>query len=418
MSGRARGFVRCGLGAAIAWGAVLSLVAGSAGAVSAAGGPSHQPPSVGVTGTLYFTRFATGNYPWANFGGSGEPQNVGRISYQYANGVFSLGTPQAVATVPAADGITWTPGPHPQLVVGGQWTNPSNPGDTPTDTSADVYVVDPHTGHYTSVSAGTPAAFMLGVSPDGRTAYVGSVGDGAAGALGVLSLYPKVAPAGTIAVVGPDPNIDAIAFTQAGDIAYYTSSLPGQPGDFGVINLSTGRETRLLTDQPWAHGMVFDPYSGTLIASGMDEVAQINPETNTVVGLQTIALNPADAGGNTRFTAFDQPWVDGQGHAFVSANNGQMAFIDYAATGSLASATLVTTVYVASWLDDVVGGAPTLACPPRDPDQNGDLHSNDHNGLGEDHGHANNDQHGGGRCADPDDNGDVHSNDHNGQGQG
>ena len=411
-----QGVLKAGLRAAVAWGAVATLIATSAGVAAADSGGQHQGSGSSLSGTLYFTRFATANYPGANFGGSGNPSNVGEISYTYANGVFSVSTPQYVAAVPAADGIAWTPGPKPQLVVGGQWTNPSNPGDTPTLSSADVYVVDPNTGQYTSVPAGTPAAFMLGLSPDGRTAYVGSAGTGAQGQLGVLSLYPTVAPAGTITLHGPDTSIDAIAF--AGNTAFYTSSYPNAPGDFGTINLTTGQETRLLTDQPWAHGMVYDPYSHTLIASGMDEVAQINPKTKQVIGTQTIPLDQADANGQALFTAFDQPWVDGQGHVFVSANNGQLAFIDYAASGLLADPTYMNTVYVASWLDDVVGAAPSLSCTPRDPDQNGDLHSNNHNGKGEDNGHANNDQNNGvGQCGDPDSNGDVHSNNHNGQGE-
>ena len=406
MPGPAHGFVNAGWKLLVASGMAATLAAASGGIAAAAGwsttwnGYRQSPPIGGLTGTLYFTRFATANYPSSNYGGTGNANNVGEVPFSYTNGAFTLGTPKAIAAVPAADGIAFTPGPQPQLVVGGQWTNPTNPSDVQTSGTADVYVINPNTGQYTAVPAGTPAAFMLGLSPDGRTAYVGSVGVGD-GQLGVLKLYPTVAPAGTITVKGPDPNIDAIAFTGTGDVAYYTSGLPDAPGDFGTINLRTGQETQLMTEQPWAHGMMYDPYSGTLIASGMHEVAQIDPQTNAVIGTQIIALNPADANGNSYFTVFDQPWVDGQGHLFVSANNGQLAFIDYSASRRLASPTYMTTAYLSSWLDDVIGvmSQPSV-CVSGDPDQNGDVHSDNHNGLGEDNGHANNDQQGMGvgRC--------------------
>ena len=402
MPGPTYGFVKkTGWKLLVASGMAATLVAASGGMAAAAtwsttwNGNSPSMSMGGVTGTLYFTRFATANYPSSNYGGTGDANNVGEVSFSYAKGAFTLGTPKAVAAVPAADGVAFTPGPNSQLVVGGQWSSPTNPSDVQTSSPADVYVVNPNTGQYTAVPAGTPAAFMLGLSPNGRMAYVGSVGGGANGQLGVISLYPKVASAGTITVHGPNPNIDAIAFAGQGDIAYYTSGSPDAPGAFGTINLSTGQETQLMTNQPWAHGMVYDPYSGTLIASGMNEVAQIDPQTNTVIGMQTITLNPADAGGNSYFATFDQPWVDGHGQVFVSANNGQLAFIDYAATRRLAAPTYMTTVYLSSWLDDVVGVmSQPNACVSRDPDQNGDMHSDNHNGKGEDNGHANNDQHG------------------------
>lgn len=373
-----------------------SLLAAILAPAAAGASPNKTPPVSTLSGTLYYTRFVTQDYPCANFCNT-SPVNVRQVSFTYTpTAGLVLGTSADVAQVAAADGIA--AGPGGELVVGGQYTG-------------DLFLVDPTTGATTSVAAGTPTAYMVGLSPDGNTAYLGGVGNPAApGVIGVVSLNPLQTRA-PITVHGPDAVVDSIAFVNGQ--AYYTSGLPDSNGDFGMIDLTTGQETQLLADVPFAHGMVFDPFSGTLILTGGHEIAQVAPATGAVVGAPlTMDLGPG------YFDVFDLPWVDGQGHLFAAANDGNLVFVDYSGTQSVASAQdVVQTVTVDSYLDDTVGFLSPAACAPRDPDQNGDTHSNNHNGLGEDNGHANNDSLGNGLCGDPDSNGDLHSNNHNGQGE-
>jgi len=63
---------------------------------------------------------------------------------------------------------------------------------------------------------------------------------------------------------------------------------------------------------------------------------------------------------------FDQGTVDGQGHAFI-AQNPNIFFLDYSATGLVATASFSASTSVRSSLDDVaplVGEGTTDPCPP------------------------------------------------------
>ena len=305
--------------------------------------------SPGFQGILYYTRFATQNYPSGNFGGTGDPVNVKSVTFQYNGGGLTIGAPTDVASVPAADGIAFTP--SGDLVVGGQNTG-------------DVYDVNPSAGPTqtpTATPAGTPTAYMIGLSPSGSVAYVGGVGDNSNREIGVVGLTPTVHTIGTINVIGPDPNVDAIVFDQGQ--AFYTSSVPDGYGDFGSIDLNTGVETQLLTHVPFAHGAVFDPLTGDLILTGtaydasngqnFSEIAQIDPFV--APGAMVVSARQVDL-GNGGFDTLDLPWVDGEGHVFAAANDGQLVFVDYSQTGLVGAAgDVVQTVYVDSWLDDVVG---------------------------------------------------------------
>ncbi len=412
----------------LAGGAAAALAFGSGGlALAWSGGSSSggQGAATSMSGTLYYTRFVTSGWPCpvkisgAAFCG-GDPSNVGTVSFSYAHGQLALGTPTDLATVPAADGIAFSP--QHTLLVGGQFTG-------------DVFDVNPTSGTYTKVAAGTSTAYMVGLSPDGMTAYIGSVGSG--DVIGVLNLSTNPPTEETpITASGP---VDSIVF--ADGQVFYSSGNPNGSGTVGTINLSTGQETPIpaLTDLPGIHGMVYDSYSGDLITSGAGsqggygEILQINPVTETVVGSLSVNLAATDssvsgsfpgaAGGY--FDVYDLPWADGSGQIFVSANDGQMTFVDYAATGNIQnSADIVQTVPVVSWLDDVVGvvtsSTPGCAGGSGDPDQNGDVNSNYHNGHGEDVGTQDTVGQSASACCgngDPDQNGDVHSNNHNGHGE-
>jgi len=414
-------------------GAAAALALGpSAMVLAACQNPSPNPQTQNLSGTLFYTRFPTPTYPCST-PYCGDPTNVKSVTFQYNGTTFSLGTPTNIASVPAADGIVLTQ--HNNLLVGGQF-------------GGNVYDVNPHTGQYTTVSAGTYASFMIGLSPNHNIAYIGSVGDRSNGQIGEVGLNPTVHPLGTITVTGPnqspapDPNVDAIAF--ANGQAFYTSSLPGVAGDFGEINLQTGVETQLITGLDAAHGMTYDSYTHDLILSGMHEVVQIDPSNPTqIVSSLTVNL------GSGYFDTYDLPWSDGQGQIFAAANDGNLTFIDYSNSGLLSTAKVVQTVYVDGYLDDVIGvlgsacstgsggswgsntssntsntsswgsnGSSGSNCQPScsvTGTGGGSQWSSTQNGSqsGASGDEKNGDTHGP-QCTDPDSNGDTHSNNHTG----
>lgn len=352
------GSVGSGLRLTMAVGATVALMVGQGGlalASSSNGQGGQNSQSQGYQGIMYYTRFVTPTYPSSNYGGSGDPVNVKSVTFQYTGTNFSLSAPTDVSTVPAADGIAFTP--SGDLLVGGQF-------------SGNVYDVDPATGQLLSTtSAGTPAAFMIGLSPDGSTAYVGSVGDNSGGHIGVVGLTPNVHQEGTITVTGPDPNVDSIAFVNGQ--AYYTSGLPDGYGNFGTIDLQTGQETRLLSGKAYAHGMVYDPATNDLILTGtardnlgqnVSQIGQINPTLST--SEMEVSVRTVDLPGNGYLDTFDLPWTDGQGHVFAAANDGNLTFVDYSKTGLVGDPTnFVQTVYVDSYLDDIIGSLAQMSGP-------------------------------------------------------
>jgi len=106
---------------------------------------------------------------------------------------------------------------------------------------------------------------------------------------------------------------------------------------------------------PGAHGGVYDPFTNTVITMGNNCLTQLNAVTGAIIGSNCFG------GGN-----FDQGTVDGNGHGYI-AQNPNIFFIDYAASGLINAPTFTISANVRSSLDDVaplVGEGTTDPCPP------------------------------------------------------
>ena len=264
---------------------------------------------------LYYTTFNGG-------------QNVWRVQGTYTgngtagNGTFTLGGDVNIASTGGADGIVLNPN-NGQLLVGGQ-------GNA-------IHQVNPVTGTFTTATPGV-ATFHLAVDPGKNVVWASSI----PGALASVPINPFGA-SGTVKLLsGPDTSITSLAFAPSGTV-YYTNAGSGGFGNFGTIDLGTGVTTRLLTGVPAAHGMVYDPFSSTLVLGGSNHISQISPITNTVVHDLIVP-------GNT----FDQGAVDGQGHVFWADNGGKFFFLDYSTTNDVSSAANFSSdLFFKSALDDI-----------------------------------------------------------------
>ena len=304
---------RCAAAAAIA-----TLVSGAAVA-----GPVDIP--------LFYTTY------------NGAP-NVWRVQATYTgngtagNGTFTLSGDTNIAGTPGADGIVLNPN-NGQLLVGGQ-------GNA-------VHQVNPGTGTFTTATPNV-AAFHLSVDPSKNVVWASSI----PGALASVPINPFGGPGTVLGLSGNDLSITSLAFTPGGTV-FYTNAGSGGFGNFGTINLTTGVTTRLLSNVPAAHGMVYDPFSGNLILGGSNHITQIDPTTGLIVHDGTFT------GDN-----FDQGAVDGKGHIFWADNNGKFFFMDYSTTGDVSSASnFVSNVFFKSFLDDIApligaGGTSTQVPEP------------------------------------------------------
>jgi hypothetical protein len=274
-----------------------------------------------IQGTLYYTTFA----------GSAERVHSVDFSYNGTNS-FVLSNNKDIAVTPGADGLVFTT--DGQLAVGGQ-------GNA-------VYKVNPTTGSVVSHTAGGTSAFHMMATPDGHIL--------SSGIPGTPAVYPGTLNANGVALRftgGTDQFVDTISFDNQGH-AFYTSSGGGGNGAFGRISLDLTNHTystqRLIDPLPAAHGMAFDPFTNDLILFGANHITQIDPTTGGIVSDLTLALG----------SSFDQGTVDGKGHIFAANNGGDLAFIDYSATGKVGGAVPATSAgnfiahpFLANNLDDV-----------------------------------------------------------------
>jgi uncharacterized repeat protein (TIGR01451 family) len=268
-----------------------------------------------ASGLLYYTRYQS-------------PAEVKKVNYSYdgaTNFVFSNAV--SIVTLNGADGLTVAP--DGSLIVG-------------TCGGGAISKVNPLTGAYTSVPAGGGACH-LALDPNRARAWAGFTYSGST-ALSEIPLIPYFTNGIAHPVVGSENAVGTLAWDPAGN-AFYTVSGPSGVGSFGAINLTTFVTTRFLSNLAAAHGMAYDPFSGTFILFGNTHVTQVvaTPTNATIIGDLAFAVSE-----------FDQGTVDGRGHIFAADNGGYMIFIDYSGSGYLTNATTFTTLrYLDSFLDDV-----------------------------------------------------------------
>lgn len=232
---------------------------------------------------------------------------------------LSLGAPKLLAVIPRIDGLAFAP--DGDVVCGSQ--------------QLEMYKVDPTTGRYVWTRVGQ-SIFHVTVEPGGQKAWAG----GRPGLLTQVALEPFGATS-THFLGGDDNQVTMLAFV--GNDVYYTTSGLGGIGQFGTIDLSTFTTTRLLANQPAAHGIAVDPVTNQIFLFGNQHIVQIQPDPVNPVVLATLDLTGS-------VTVLDQGAVDGAGHAFVTdAGTGNLVFLDYSGSGLIDDpSTLVRTAFVDS----------------------------------------------------------------------
>ena len=275
--------------------------------------------------TLFFTTFGGG-------------MNVHKVEISYDGIVtFTQPAPVNIATTVGADGIAGNPQDADSLLVGGQGLRIHN-----------VRISD---GMVTT-TASTLNVFHLEV-PDANTVY--GTGIPSAGisshpiVAGVVGAGVNIAPAAgsstvTQIIVTPGPT-------------FYTNSGPGGFGDFGMIVIGATYTTSLIASNvPAAHGGTYDPFTNTVILFGDGHITQYS-----IAGVLVSDLN-VGAG------QFDQGTVDGNGHAYVAINNGDLFFLDYSVSGLIdcggCGTNFQSIQFLATSLDDIgplvgEGGTPS-----------------------------------------------------------
>lgn len=276
-----------------------------------------------VSTTVYYTTYDGGNPDvWSTtmtYTGNGTA----------GNGIFSSGSPTALASTPGADGIVLNPN-NGQLLIGGQGTGK-------------IYQVPTGGGSYSTLGAGM-GTYEITVDPSGNKVW----GGGSEGGAGTITSVPLNGSGGSLTLIpvsGSSSTVTHITFAPGLGVglAYYTSGGDDGGGDVGIINLATGVTTALLSNVQAAHGMVYDPFSNSLIISGGNELAQYSLSSNSVV-------STAFFGNDT----LDQGAVDGKGHVYWADNNGNLVFVDYSNTGMIGDSNNFTSnQYLAYELDDL-----------------------------------------------------------------
>ena len=289
------------LAGALAMLAVVGLIAVVVGAVTTS--------AKGAAGDLYFTTFVN--------------QSIYKVKFQYEHGRPQFGAQTLVARLPAADGVTFTP--DGKALVGGQ------------DTGM-VEEIDPATGAVSQVSSGCGASFLLASAPSEHVVYTAAL----PGALCAVPVDP-LRPGTPIKLSGDDTQVTDIAFDSQGE-AFYTTGVISGTGNFGEIDLTTGVTTRELSGVNAAHGMAFDPYSGTLFLFGGLAIIQIDPR-HPQTELSSMLVDSGQ---------LDNETTDGLGHLYVASNTGQLVVVDYHQSMRLGDPrNVVTQVQLHDNLDDV-----------------------------------------------------------------
>ena len=245
----------------------------------------------------------------------GDADRVFRRTYAFDGGAtLTYGVESAVSSIGkglgGADGIVFDATDTSFLLFGGQ--------------DRHVHRVKISDGSVTPSGLTTGSDFHLVIDPAGSHV----LGTGIPGStIAEVALSPFGAVS-TLAIAGADDtSITGLAFDPSTPaLAYYTSSGPAGTGSFGTATKSGGTvtTTRLASGVPAAHGIVFDPFSSSLILFGDGSVSQYKPGTGFISTFTPVGPNQ-----------FDQGAIDGKGHLFGASNDGDMLFIDYSGTGKV-----------------------------------------------------------------------------------
>ena len=200
-----------------------------------------------------------------------------------------------------------------------------------------IFQIDPNTLATTQAPSGH--AFHLSVDAANQAIYTSAEQPGQLKRVLFSSFGTNIQPT-NITVVGANaasPNlVTELLFAPNGTIFYTNTGEAGAASSaannsFGIATFSNS--TTLVTTELFAgqkqHGMVYDPFSNTIIVAGGDLIYQYDLSGNLLASVQVTA---ALFGQSANFPhQIDKPEVDAAGHLFVTDNggNGTIHFIDY-----------------------------------------------------------------------------------------
>lgn len=294
-----------------------------------------------ASGTLFYTTYEVNN---------GGGQGVGKINYNYTGSAFSFSGDTTInSTIAGADGLVFTS--DNKLAIGEGNGGPN------------VIKMDPTTGAVLATKSVVPGnSFHMMVAPDGSIWTSGETFSPTTGGNPVQFNSTLTSAGVARSISGAETQIDSMAWaTSDATKAFYVSGPPAGGGNFGTIDLTTGVTTRLLTGIAAASGLVWDPFTGTFFACGANHITQIST-AGVILSDFTVPILFG-------YSAFDTITVDGQGHLFAANNDGNMEFIDFAATGRLNTATFSQYTFLHTQLDDVAPvSGPGSTNPPTTPE--------------------------------------------------
>jgi hypothetical protein len=330
-------------------------------------------PAATITGDLFATSFQNQ---------SGQPgvtptTNVWKVSFTYNGTTLTLGSPVAIKTLTGADGIAFDPNDstHGTLLIGEQNSNRvaqlSTDGLTLIEKKAD--------GSQPQVYLGAQA---YGVQPTPNKAALITLPNDANPFGTSLNISP-LAPLGDGTrhqVTGVSAALRGLDFRQG--VAYWGDANDQDLNRFGTIDLSTFITSLVpIVDDvdhtagqgslP-SHGVTYDSFSDCFILTSGNKIWQVCPKVDGnfhIVGkIHTPGATNTNPVTNPNFAAdnWDQVSVDGNGHLFAANNDGDLLFIDYAATGNIQTATHQFQNFLVAALDDIVNGGGVLVpagCP-------------------------------------------------------
>lgn len=250
-----------------------------------------------------------------------------RASYVYdGDAVFTVSRPTAVALLRRGGSVRVLPDGR-VVVVGAGY----------------VSVYDPRRHTVALVNSLTNANTAT-LDPSGAKLWVGWKDT----ALSEVPLSPLAN--GTPHAVGGDDTVATLLAFAPGQGAFYTTGGEFENGNFGRINLATFSTTRVAASA-YATGVVYDPYSQTLITAGLGRARQMAPSSPA-----TVLSTRDDSTAGENYLVLEPT---GQGHVIGTRSGAEarVVLMDFSASGRIGDTATTLHSAVLGTITDLSGGA-------------------------------------------------------------
>jgi len=276
-----------------------------------------------ISGSIFFTTFSGG-------------ENVWRDTFNFNGTTFTLGSPTGVAATNGADGLLFAPDGN--LLVAGQGNNLT---EVTTGGTIARTVAPGSSSFHLALASSSPTALVYNTCNGGCGSIpISAVTLSGGGLSGNGVAYTVTCPSGC------STDVRSVILDPITGTWYYGTAPDGGSGNFGIVTFDNATHTAILSAPlltgVFAHGLSFDSFTNDIIMNSAATIEQFSPTTGTIVSSLTVA-------GNT----FDQAAEDGNGHLFVASNNGNLEFVDYAATGLIGASSFTANPFLIGSLDDI-----------------------------------------------------------------